>query len=155
MLSLMAFLVKWCFYAHYSPHFLSCLSQEYWGVSIVVYRIFLATLIALISKDVSVIPSVIWSEVWPSYQVLLFRYTSLVKELGSCRSSVDHIAFLEKQYPSRAKWLSMVCDILVVFLEESPCCHMTVLSSSWVSGFFELLLPPRNYAGYPRLVGWA
>ena len=69
------------------------------------------------------------------------------------RSSEDHIAFLEKQYPSRAKWLSMVCDILDVFLEILPCCHMTVLSSSWVSRFFEQLLSPRSCAGYP-LTSW-
>jgi hypothetical protein len=49
----------------------------------------------------------------------------------------------------------VVRDILDVFLEVSPCFHMTMLSSSWVSWFSELLFSPRIYVGYPGLVGWA
>ena len=77
------------------------------------------------------------------------------KELGLCQSSEDSIHLLTKVNLSRAKCHDVVHDILEVFLEVSPCCHMTVLSSSWVSRFFEQLLFPRKYAGYPGLVGWA
>jgi hypothetical protein len=45
-----------------------------------------------------------------------------------------HRLALKIKFPLELSDISVVRDILDVFLEVSPCCHMTVLSRSWLSG---------------------
>ena len=48
--------------------------------------------------------------------------------------SRPHRLALKSKFPLELRDISVVRDILDVFLEVSPCCHMTVMSSSWVAG---------------------
>jgi hypothetical protein len=66
-----------------------------------------------------------------------------------------HPFALKSKFSLKLSDISVVRDILYVFLEVLPCFHMTVLSSSWVSYFSKSLFSPRIYTGYPGLVGWA
>jgi hypothetical protein len=85
----------------------------------------------------------------------LFRHTSSVKELVVSKLSRPHSFPSKSRFSLELSDILVVRDILVVFLEASPCFHMTGLSSSWASWFSESLFSPRIYIGYPGLVGWA
>ena len=105
----MALLMKWCSYISLLTHPPSCpclgmLGCLYWCG----YPRFLEILIALKSKDVYVILSMIFnqslSEVWLRSLVFYLGTPFSVKELGSYLSSQDTSAALKSKLPLRTKW---------------------------------------------------
>ena len=153
MLSLMTYLMKWCSYTSLSTFPLSYSCSRTSGVRVdVAIRISLAILIALKSKDINVILIVVGNLITkPTLTVLPspFVQAHLVGQRVRFmpKLSRPHRFALKSKTSLELSDIRDGCDILVLFLEVSPGCHLIVMSSLWVSWFSEPLLSPGNYAG--------
>jgi lysylphosphatidylglycerol synthetase-like protein (DUF2156 family) len=114
---------------------------------------FLAILIALKSKDV--VSFLAWlfnqslSEVWLCSQGLFMCTFFGQRVMFLPKLSRPHQLLWKASFPLELNDISVIRDIIDVFLEVSPCCHMTELSSSWVSWFSEsLLLQETNWISW-------